>query len=130
MRAYTAYIAGITAHCNKLGVPAAALAEYLRSASVAQSAGDLQLRDIMQQKYIATFLHPEAWVDMRRMDFSADVYTGFGQPLNPNRDLQGQFPRRFLQGQMELLYNPVNANREFQGNTNFIGIIPMWWDRP
>jgi hypothetical protein len=130
MRAYTAYIAGITAHCNKLGVPAAALAEYLRSASVAQSAGDLQLRDIMQQKYIATFLHPETWVDMRRMDFSADVYTGFARPFNPNRDLQGQFPRRFLPGQMELLYNPVNANREFQGNTNFIGIIPMWWDRP
>lgn len=129
-RAYTAYTAGITAHLVKLGVAAAAQTAYLASAAVAKDASSLTLKNIMQQKYIAMFLHPETWVDMRRMDFSADIYTNFQQPTNPNSAMKGQFPRRFLPGTTENLYNPVNANKEVAGAADYIGLIPVWWDKP
>jgi hypothetical protein len=129
-RAFTAYQEGIRAHMQKLGVPAASITAYLASPAVAQSAASLTLANIMQQKYIAMFLHPEAWVDMRRMDYSTDIYPGFSQPNGANPLLMGQFPRRFLPAGTELLYNAANATREIQGRPEYPGIIPVWWDRP
>lgn len=78
--AYDAYIEGITAHHNKLNIDAAAATAYLGSTAVAQSAGDLTLSDIMVQKYIALYLSPETWTDMRRYNYSTDVYPGFVIP--------------------------------------------------
>ncbi len=130
-RAFAAYTAGITAHCDKLGVPPADRMVYLRSAAVAQNAAGLTLANIMQQKYIALFLHPEAWVDMRRLDYSADVYPGFQPPVGVNAQLMGQYPRRFLPGTQELLYNRTNAYAELGTlpDPQYI-ITPMWWDKP
>lgn len=132
-RAYTAFRAGITAHMDKLGVSAADRTAYLASVAVPQSAAALTLANIMQQKYIAMFLHHEAWVDMRRMDYSPMVYTNFAPPTSPNSQLMGAFPRRFLPGSAELLYNRSNAYSEIDpaGVADATWITtPMWWDKP
>jgi hypothetical protein len=50
----------------------------------------------MQQKYIALFLNPESWTDMRRYDFSADIYPNLTFPAGANPDAGGQYPRRLL----------------------------------
>jgi hypothetical protein len=131
-RALAAYTAGITAHCDKLGVSAADRTAYLQSVAVVKTASALTLGDIMRQKYIATFLSPEAWVDMRRYDYSTDVYRGFTPPTNVNIQLMGQYPRRFLPGSQEVLYNINNAYSELGGiipDAQWI-TSPMWWDKP
>jgi hypothetical protein len=130
-RAYTAYRAGIVAHMTRLGVPAAAQTTYLASAAVVRDAGSLRLRDIMLQKYIALFLNAETWVDMRRLDYSTDIYPNFQPPTVVPTDLMGQFPRRFLPGSIELLYNPDNAYKEFGGRVSAAQVMltPVWWDK-
>lgn len=130
-RALTAYRAGIVAHLTRLGVPAAAQTTYLASAAVVRDAGMLRLRDIMLQKYIALFLNAETWVDMRRLDYSTDIYPTFQLPTVTFSDLMGQFPRRFLPGSTELLYNPINAYKEFGGPVSAAQVMltPVWWDK-
>jgi hypothetical protein len=76
-RAYTAYLAGITAHLNKVGVSAADRTAYLAHPSVAVGEANLTIANIMREKYIVMFLHPEAWVDARRFDYA---YTGWTAP--------------------------------------------------
>ena len=132
-RAYTAFTAGITAHMDKLGVPVADRTAYLRSVAVPQAAAALTLANIMQQKYIALFLHHEVWVDMRRMDYSTTIYPNFTPPTGPNAQLMGAYPRRFLPGSAELLYNRNNAYSEVDqaGVADGTWIVtPMWWDKP
>lgn len=132
-RAYTAFRAGITAHMDKMGVPVTERNAYLASAAVPQNAAALTLASIMQQKYIAMFLHHETWVDMRRYDYSPDIYRNFAPPTSPNSQLMGAFPRRFLPGSAELLYNRNNAYSEVDqaGVADATWIItPMWWDKP
>ena len=77
--AFTAYRAGITAHMNKLGVTAAERDAYLASAAVAQDASAFTLDQIFQEKYIITYLNPEAWNDARRYDYN---YKNFTFPVN------------------------------------------------
>src|SRR5690606_18645733 len=57
-RAYDAYLEGIRAHMNKLGVPAAERDAYLEDPAVAVGSGALTLQRIMDEKYKAMFLHP------------------------------------------------------------------------
>lgn len=132
-RAFIAFRAGITAHMDKLGVPAADRTVYLASAAVPQTATALTLASIMQQKYIAMFLHHETWVDMRRYDYSTDIYRNFAPPTTPNTQLMGAFPRRFLPGSAEVLYNRNNAYSEVdeKGVPDATWILtPVWWDKP
>ncbi|WP_190242546.1 SusD/RagB family nutrient-binding outer membrane lipoprotein [Hymenobacter lapidiphilus] len=162
-RALTAYKEGIRAHMAKIGVggtfaaPAvtfpvitpAQITAYLNSAAVAQTAEQLASptnpavpRAIMEQKYIAMFLNPESWTDMRRYDFSSAVYVNFQYPTgnSVNADLSGnadpklRFPRRLLPGATETLYNPEEVARQFAEagattNDDYIG-KPLWFDRP
>jgi hypothetical protein len=78
-RAYTAYIAGIRAHMEKLGVPAGEITTYVTDPSVSVGAANLTLANIFKEKYVAMFLHPEAWVDARRFDYA---YKDFTLPVN------------------------------------------------
>jgi hypothetical protein len=78
-RAYTAYRAGITARMDKLGVTAADRDAYLSNAAVAVSAEALTPDLIFKEKYVALFLHPEAWTDARRFDYA---YRDFTLPMN------------------------------------------------
>ncbi|HEY0680271.1 MAG TPA: SusD/RagB family nutrient-binding outer membrane lipoprotein, partial [Chitinophagaceae bacterium] len=77
--AYNAFIAGITAHMDYIGVTATARNTYLASAAVPQTAGALTLRDIMLQKYIAMWGVGilETWVDMRRYNYDTTVYSRY-----------------------------------------------------
>ena len=77
-RAYSAYQDGIRAHMSKLGVDDTAIQAYLSDPDVDVGAGNLTSGQIMQQKYIALFLNPESWVDMRRIGY--ENLSGFEIP--------------------------------------------------
>lgn len=77
--AYTAYMEGIQASMKKLGVPDTAIQRYMNDPAVAVGAGSLTLATIMKEKYVACFLSPVTWDDMRRMDYA---YKDFALPVN------------------------------------------------
>jgi len=151
-RALAAYRAGIQAHMRKIGVggtfsaPAvtfptiseAQITAYLASSAVAQTVSetDLTLRRIMEQKYIAMFLNPDSWSDLRRLDFDPTIYVNFVYPtLNVNSILaskpayKDRFPRRLLPGATEVLYNPNEIARIGGNDPDYI-TRPMWFDQP
>lgn len=130
-RAYTAYRAGIAAHMDKIGVAAAARDLYLASPAVAQSAATLTLKNIMQQKYIAMFMNPESWADLRKLDYSQDIYTGFYYPTNPNpialASTANPYPRRLLYPLTEIQLNPAAVEKQ-GGNAQDYFLKPLWWN--
>ncbi len=76
-RAQTAYVAGITANMHKVGVESDSLiTDYVTDPAVAS----VDLEHILKEKYIATVFNPEAWNDMRRYGYDADLYKGFVEP--------------------------------------------------
>ncbi len=79
-RAYTAYMDGINANMDKLQVPAGAeRTAYVTSPVVAVRAANLTLELIFKEKYVVTYLNPEAWNDARRNDYK---YKDFTLPVN------------------------------------------------
>jgi hypothetical protein len=77
-RAYAAYLAGINANMDKLQVPAGAeKTDYMTAASVGEAGLTRDL--IFKEKYVATYLNPEAWNDARRYDYA---YKNFTLPQN------------------------------------------------
>ena len=119
---------------------------YLASAAVAQNSGDLTMKDIMLQKYVAMGFHIENWVDMRRFNFSAGdigdygvIYEGYdrgplvtGQaklPGTSKTDPQYWVRRYRLPATTELNYNATNAKASNKHATeDDIWSIPVWWD--
>lgn len=160
--AYAAYKAGIQAHMDAMQAKLnlwkgeydnnpsmtpmddAKIAAYMSSPAVAQSAGELEMKDIMLQKYIAMGWSSETWVDMRRFNYSLSgeygiVYPGYGrtklfaggaallgtQPSDP----QYWIRRWRLPNALELNYNTINALRMNENATEtYIWGIPVWWD--
>lgn len=115
-RAYTAYLAGINANMDKLQVPAGAeRTAYLTAASV--GAGSLTRALILKEKYIATFLNPEAWNDARRFDYA---YKDFTLPVNAALPT---FIRR--------LSYPPSERSENGKNVPTVGSLSerLWWDK-
>ncbi|KJD36688.1 hypothetical protein PW52_03335 [Tamlana sedimentorum] len=68
---YNAYLAGIEASMDEIGVNGT---DYLADTAVAVGEAGLMLNHIMKEKYIANFHNVETYNDMRRYDFSADVF--------------------------------------------------------
>ncbi|WP_400194019.1 SusD/RagB family nutrient-binding outer membrane lipoprotein [Hymenobacter sp. B81] len=153
-RALAAYRDGIRAHMRKIGVggsnavPAvtfpvittAQIDAYLASSAVAQNEGELDLKRIMEQKYIAMFLNPESWSDLRRFDFDPTIYVNLRYPTNANPalrdkpDYKDRWPRRMAPGLTEVQYNPQNVNAVIAAtgaisSDDYLG-KPMWWDQP
>ncbi|WP_426490778.1 SusD/RagB family nutrient-binding outer membrane lipoprotein [Hymenobacter sp. 102] len=155
-RALTAYREGIRAHIAKIGVggnnsvppvsfpliSGAQIETYLNSAAVAQNTSELTLKRIMEQKYIALFLNPESWADLRRLDYDPTIYPNLRYPTGTNinstlatkPDFKDRWPRRMLPGATEVLYNPQAVAKLFAdamatSNDDYIG-KPLWWDRP
>ncbi|WP_162550004.1 SusD/RagB family nutrient-binding outer membrane lipoprotein [Hymenobacter nivis] len=147
-RALAALKEGIRAHMKKIGaggtfsppavtLPAitdAQIAAYLASAAVPQTEADLTtLRPIMEQKYIALFLNPDSWSDLRRLDFDPNIYVNFTYPSNANPVLASKtdptlrYPRRLLPGATEVLYNPAEIARIGGNDADYI-TRPMWFD--
>ncbi|MEJ8817210.1 SusD/RagB family nutrient-binding outer membrane lipoprotein [Lacibacter sp. H407] len=116
-RAYTAYIAGITAHMNKLGISTANRDTYLARPEIGVGQGNLTLPILFREKYIIMFLSPEAWVDARRFNYA---YTGFQLP------------------QSSLLTEPIRRidypSTEQSLNSTNVPQVPaltqkLWWDQ-
>lgn len=73
-------------------------------------------------------LNPETWVDMRRMDYSADIYPGLQRPDNVNLDI---FPgaNDWIQAMM-YEYNEEDRNYvNMPDNNPYIRLTtPVWWN--
>ena len=115
-RAYNAYLAGINANMDKLQVPAGAeRTAYLAAASV--GAANLTRAMIMKEKYVATYLNPEAWNDARRYDYA---YKDFTLPVNAALPT---FIRRLSYPSGERSKNGMNIPN--------VGSLSerLWWDK-
>lgn len=99
-----------------------------------QTEADLAtLRPIMEQKYIAVFLKPDSWSDLRRLDFDPNIYVNFTYPTNANPVLAAKtdpalrYSRRLLPGAAEVLYKPAEIARIGGNDADYI-TRPMWFD--
>ncbi|XLS27783.1 SusD/RagB family nutrient-binding outer membrane lipoprotein [Flavobacteriaceae bacterium M23B6Z8] len=119
--AYQAYLDGIQANMDKLGVDGSA---YLADTSVAVGAANLTLALIMREKFIATFLNPESFVDLRRYDFDPDVFAGLELPADHEESLNGQWVRRAQYPASEQTRNGEEVDKVI--TTIDQGV---WWDR-
>ena len=115
--AYDAYLAGITADMTKLNVPADSINNYLSKPEVAVGAANLTLSLIMKEKYVACFLMPVTWDDMRRFDYS---YKDFSLPANATLST---FIRRMDYPGSETTRNGLNV-------PNVSRTDHLWWDMP
>ena len=117
-RSYNAYLEGIRAHMAKIGVAEGEASAYINSPEVSMGVADFTMEDIFREKYIALFLHPEAWVDARRIDYN---YAGFTPPANLNPALGGDLIRR--------LSYPDSETSRNGGNVPDVTLTtPVFWD--
>ncbi|MCK4561280.1 MAG: SusD/RagB family nutrient-binding outer membrane lipoprotein [Flavobacteriaceae bacterium] len=93
--AYTAYMAGISANMGKVGVNGSA---YMADTSVDVGEAGLMLNHIMKEKYIANIHSTETYSDMRRYNFSSDVFKGLSLRLEEDSESEylGQWYRRSI----------------------------------
>lgn len=127
---FAALKAGVQADLQKLEVPAAEITAYMAQLEVEVGSSGITMSDIMIQKYIANMLNPETWVDMRRMDYSSDIYPGLQRPENVNLDL---FPGEndWIQAMM-YEYNEEDRNyvNMPDNSPNIRMTTPLWWNTP
>ncbi|GEP98373.1 SusD/RagB family nutrient-binding outer membrane lipoprotein [Chitinophaga cymbidii] len=114
--AYDAYLAGIAAHMDKLGVPGPQKTTYINNPAVSVGEANITLALIMKEKYIAMFLHPEAWTDARRFDYQ---YRNFTLPTGA---LLPAFIRRVAYPSTEISRNAANVPPVENLNQK------LWWD--
>ncbi len=115
--AYDAYLEGITANMNKLGVSASERDTYISNPTVSVGEANLTLALIFKQKYKALFLMPVTWDDARRFDYGYDDFT---LPLNV---ATSTYVRR-------LVYPTVETSRN-SGNVPTVTDVTqkLWWDQ-
>lgn len=116
--AYVAYLDGIEASFTEAlsaVIDADSIStlydEYVAQASVGVGEANLTVEDIITQKWIALYTHPEVFSDWRR--------TGYPE-LEPITGTA--IPRRLPYAQTEIFSNPGNV----PGNVNIY--TPVWWD--
>ncbi|HEV7332000.1 MAG TPA: SusD/RagB family nutrient-binding outer membrane lipoprotein [Flavisolibacter sp.] len=116
-RAYNAYLEGIRANMNKMGVTPAARDAYINNPAVSVGANNLTLELIFREKWKALFLHPVTWDDARRFNYG---YNGFQLPLNA---VQTTPIRRLVYPNVELSRNGANVPE--------VGSViqRLWWDQ-
>lgn len=116
-RAYNAYLTGIRANMDKLQVAPADRDTYLADPTVAVGEANLTRSLIFKEKYVATYLNPEAWNDARRHDYQ---YKDFTLPQNA---VLNTFIRR-------LEYPTVERS---ENGPNVPASVPLserlWWDK-
>lgn len=114
--AYAAYMDGIQAHMDKVGVSTADRDSYMSNPVVAVGEDNITLDLIMKEKYVAMFLNPESWVDARRFNYQ---YTDFNMPENA---VLPEFIRRVAYPNTEVSRNG--------GNIPSVGSLAdrLWWD--
>jgi len=118
-RAYEAYLDGIAAHMEMVGVPGPEAQGYMDDPAVGVGQVNLTLDLIMKEKFVAMFLHPEAWADARRFDYQ---YQDMTLPANHNPALSGQFVRR-------LVYPDSELSRNVENVPSVSAVDRVWWDQ-
>ncbi len=122
--AYTSYLEGITASMNKLGVSATDMNAYLTDTSIDMGVTNIMLQHIMKEKYIANFLNPEVFSDLRRYDFSTNVFKDLSLPVdNAIGEYPGQWLVRAQYPVSEETRNPENVLANKKEPT-----VKVWWD--
>jgi hypothetical protein len=116
-RSYNAYLTGIRANMDKFQVSAADRDAYLAQPTVTVGAAALTKNLIFKEKYIATYLNPEAWNDARRFDYQ---YKDFTMPANAALPT---FIRRLDYPQRERSKNGANVPVDVLRTTK------LWWDQ-
>ncbi|WP_128548027.1 SusD/RagB family nutrient-binding outer membrane lipoprotein [Larkinella soli] len=136
--ALVAYEEGVKANMRKLGVSAAEINAYWAAQVADGLAAHFQtltrgLSHIMRQKYITQCLNPETWVDMRRMDYSNEIYgPSLQRPANLNTVIfDATNPKDWIQAMVyetnEQNRNPANVG----DNTEKTRLkTPLWWNVP
>ena len=113
-KAYEAYLAGIAANMSKMGVDTAD--KYINNPEVSVGEDNITLELIMKEKYIACFLSPVTWDDLRRMDYN---YRNFSLPAGA---LLNTFIRRMNYPNDELSRNGKNIPEVSLTDH-------LWWDK-
>lgn len=116
-RAYNAYLEGIKANMNKLGVAAVDRDAYVNNAAISVGSANLTLANIFREKYKALVLMPVSWDDARRFEYG---YQGFQLPLNA---VTSTYVRRLVYPSVETSRNGANVpavNNVTQ---------KLWWDQ-
>jgi hypothetical protein len=76
-KAYAAYLEGIRANMDRVGVSEADKNTYISKPQVSAGEANISADLIFKEKYIAMFLNPEGWVDARRFNYK---YKNFQLP--------------------------------------------------
>jgi len=116
-RSYNAYLAAIAANMDKFQVEAVDKAAYLAQPTVSVGVAAFTKDLIFKEKYIATYLNPEAWNDARRFDYN---YKDFTLPKN---NALPTFIRRLDYTQGERSKNGANVPADVPRTTR------LWWDQ-
>jgi len=118
VEAYQAYMAGITANMAKIGVDGS---DYMADAVVNVGEGGLMLNHIMKEKYIANIHNTETFNDMRRYNFSSEVFKGLALRLEEDSDseFEGEWFRRAIYPLSEADANP---NIEYSESSSITSI--------
>lgn len=126
--ALEAYREGILTNMNRLGVEQDSLSNYMESAKVRKAADALEISDIMTQKYIALYLQPESWVDMRRYQYKETAYPGIYYPENVLTEFGGKWIQRLpYDPQTEYIYNPQEIERLGASARDWV-TKKFWWE--
>jgi len=122
--AYTAWENGVRANMEKLGVASTDIDDYIANSGI--DASNITIADVMNEKYIATFLQFEAWNDMRRYDYGDgnSTYPGFSRPFEANPDVT--WVRRVMYPLTE--ENRNGANVDAAKGDNYGMDKPVTWN--
>ncbi len=117
--ALTAYQDGIRSSMTKHGVASVDVDAYITANASAFGANPLS--DVMEEKYVAMFTHPQPYTDFRRTGFPA---------LSPaaNNTNNNRIPSKFPYPQDERNYNEVNVDAVSNGDPTDINIA-VYWDK-
>ncbi len=108
-RAATAYNAAVAASLQR--ITGAVSADYIAQYG-SETASSITFERIMEEKHIDLFLQPEAWVDWRRTIPVGAPSSASGIPelqVSPSNTTQGNFPRRFIYPNREVVNNSANV---------------------
>ncbi|MDZ7658621.1 SusD/RagB family nutrient-binding outer membrane lipoprotein [Fodinibius sp.] len=121
-QAYNAYMDGIQANMDKLGVPEPERDDYMNAPSVDVGPANLTMELIMKEKFKALFLNPEVYNDYRRYDFDNAIFKDLELPANHNPKLNGEWIQRAVYPSSELSRNSEEVGKAQKD----IG-TPMWF---
>lgn len=112
--AYSAYIEGVGAALSRQGIAQEDIDTYVAQTDVAMGESNLEVEDIITQKYFAFWLYQpiEAYNDWRRTGYPT-MRNSYGEP-----------PRRFPYPQTEISSNPDNCS----DNAAEVYTSGIWWD--